>query len=63
MLQKLLGPLGKLTGGNPLVPGIVAFVAMAVIIPPLLADYWVFLVTAGLLTTITAMGTMAPTAG
>jgi ABC-type branched-subunit amino acid transport system permease subunit len=56
MLQKLLGPLGKLTGGNPLVPGIVAFVAMAVIVPPLLADYWVFLVTAGLLTTITAMG-------
>lgn len=46
----------KLLGGNPLVPGIVAFVAMAVIIPPLLADYWVFLVTAGLLTTITAMG-------
>ena len=48
--------LKKLLGGNPLVPGIVAFVAMAVIIPPLLADYWVFLVTAGLLTTITAMG-------
>ena len=56
MLRKLLAPVGKLTGGNPLVPGIVAFVAMAVIIPPLLADYWVFLVTAGLLTTITAMG-------
>jgi branched-chain amino acid transport system permease protein len=48
--------LKKLLGGNPLVPGIVAFVAIAVIIPPLLADYWVFLVTAGLLTTITAMG-------
>ena len=56
MLQKMLAPLGKLTGGNPLLPGIVAFVAMAVIIPPLLADYWVFLVTAGLLTAITAMG-------
>lgn len=56
MLQKMLAPMGKLTGGNPLVPGVVAFVAMAVIIPPLLADYWVFLVTAGLLTTITAMG-------
>jgi len=63
MLQKLgrftslpQGILGKLTGGNPLVPGIVAFVAMAVIVPPILADYWVFLVTAGLLTTITAMG-------
>jgi branched-chain amino acid transport system permease protein len=39
-----------------LLPGIVAFVALAVIVPPLLADYWVFLVTAGLLTTITAMG-------
>jgi branched-chain amino acid transport system permease protein len=55
-IGKLVAPLGKVTGGNPLVPGIVAFVAMAVIIPPLLADYWVFLVTAGLLTTITAMG-------
>lgn len=57
MLRKLLGPLAQLNpGGNPLVPGIVAFVALAVIIPPLLADYWVFLVTAGLLTTITGMG-------
>jgi len=37
-MQKLLAPLGKLTGGNPLVPGIIAFVALAVIVPPLLAD-------------------------
>ncbi|HVW31775.1 MAG TPA: branched-chain amino acid ABC transporter permease [Acidimicrobiia bacterium] len=56
MLQKLLAPMGKLTGGNPLVPGVVGFLALAVIVPPLLAGYWLFLVTAGLLTTITAMG-------
>jgi branched-chain amino acid transport system permease protein len=43
-------PLGKL------LPGVVGFVALAAIVPPLLADYWVFLVTAGLLTAITAMG-------
>ncbi|HEY4410337.1 MAG TPA: branched-chain amino acid ABC transporter permease [Acidimicrobiia bacterium] len=55
-LAKAMAPLGKLTGGNPLIPGIVAFVALAVIVPPLLAGYWIFLVTAGLLTTITAMG-------
>ena len=39
-----------------LLQGIVGFVALAAIVPPLLADYWVFLLTAGLLTTITAMG-------
>jgi branched-chain amino acid transport system permease protein len=39
-----------------LLPAIGAFVALAVVVPPLLADYWVFLVTAGLLTAITAMG-------
>jgi ABC-type branched-subunit amino acid transport system permease subunit len=57
MLSKVSGLTGKLNlgGGSP-VPAIMAFVALAVIIPPLLADYWVFLVTAGLLTTITAMG-------
>src|SRR5438067_1906550 len=55
-LGKLTAPLGKLTGGNPLVPGIIACVALAVIVPPMLAGYWIFLVTAGLLTTITAMG-------
>jgi branched-chain amino acid transport system permease protein len=56
MLSKVSGLTAKLNlGGSPL-PGIVAFVALAVIVPPLLADYWVFLVTAGLLTTITAMG-------
>jgi ABC-type branched-subunit amino acid transport system permease subunit len=62
MLSKVSGLAGKLNlgklnlGGGSLVPAIVAFVALAVIVPPLLADYWVFLVTAGLLTTITAMG-------
>jgi len=62
MLGKVSGLAGKLNlgklnlGGGSLVPAIVAFVALAVIVPPLLADYWVFLVTAGLLTTITAMG-------
>ena len=45
----------NLLGGSP-VPGLVLLAALAVVIPPLLADYWVFLVTAGLLTTITAMG-------
>jgi branched-chain amino acid transport system permease protein len=39
-----------------MLPGIVGFLALAVVVPPLLADYWVFLVTAGLLTAITAMG-------
>ena len=39
-----------------LLQGIVGFVALVAIVPPLLADYWVFLLTAGLLTTITAMG-------
>jgi branched-chain amino acid transport system permease protein len=57
MLRKLSGLTAALNpGGNPAVPGIVAFVALAVIVPPLLAGYWVFLVTAGLLTAITAMG-------
>src|SRR3989442_10346867 len=45
----------NLWGGSRF-PGIVAFVLLAVIVPPLLAGYWIFLVTAGLLTTITAMG-------
>jgi branched-chain amino acid transport system permease protein len=43
-------PMGRL------LPGIVGFLVLAAIVPPLLADYWVFLVTAGLLTAITAMG-------
>lgn len=57
MLPKIQALSAKLLSGrNSLLPGIVAFVALAAIVPPLLADYWVFLVTAGLLTTITAMG-------
>jgi ABC-type branched-subunit amino acid transport system permease subunit len=57
MLPKIQALSAKLIpGGRSLLPGIVAFVALAAIVPPLLADYWVFLVTAGLLTTVTAMG-------
>jgi len=57
MLRKLSGLMSAVNpGGGPAVPGIVAFVTLAVIVPPLLAGYWVFLITAGLLTTITAMG-------
>src|SRR3954471_5519829 len=48
-------PRKIILGGSP-VPGLVLLAALAVVIPPLLADYWVFLVTAGLLTAITAMG-------
>ena len=57
MLKKVsaLAANMNLLGGSP-VPGLVLLAALAVVIPPLLADYWVFLVTAGLLTTITAMG-------
>jgi ABC-type branched-subunit amino acid transport system permease subunit len=57
MLKKVsaLAANVNLLGGSP-VPGLVLLAALAVVIPPLLADYWVFLVTAGLLTTITAMG-------
>jgi branched-chain amino acid transport system permease protein len=57
MLKKItaLAANMNLLGGSP-VPGLVLLAALAVVIPPLLADYWVFLVTAGLLTTITAMG-------
>src|SRR5436190_6891381 len=57
MLKKVsaLATNMNLLGGSP-VPGLLLLAALAVVSPPLLADYSFFPVTAGLLTTITAMG-------
>src|SRR5688500_12872073 len=54
-------PLGKLTLPKALtnagpIPLIVMSIALLVVVPPLLASYWMFLAAAGLLTATTAMG-------
>lgn len=56
-MKNQLSALGSLAvSKNARLPGAVALAVAAVVIPLFLADYWVFLVTAGILTAITAMG-------
>ncbi len=58
MLKRLTAPALRLPAaftGSPL-PGFVLAAAVVLVLPHFLADYWVFLCTAGLLTAVVAMG-------
>jgi ABC-type branched-subunit amino acid transport system permease subunit len=56
MLKRLAALPAALPLPNSPLPGLVVLVGVVLIVPHMLADYWLFLVTAGMLTTITAMG-------